>query len=139
MQLNKKAFSLIEIIVSCSLIVLVIGIMISNQLNTKSTDIKISEEQKYYQLLAMVNSQVKRDLRICSKINQNSENSWQLIIYKIDNEGIPYKGNIIYTHKINEKIVERIERLDKISSGKVKKYDYSKLRSKEKFDFKIKF
>lgn len=82
--MNKKAYSLIEIIVVTAIVGLVLGVALLMRSGSASADKDISGIEDYFNQKARLDSYLKQDLRSCSKLVKKGPQHYQLQLLQFE-------------------------------------------------------
>lgn len=128
---NKRAFTMIEIISSAVIIVLVMSTAFYAYYNARSTNAGLEAMEQYYQLCSKLEMNLKRDLRGAISLKETQHGRYELEVMTLMPEGGVFNKKIVYIKSADNKIIERI------TEGKVEKYDFTKLIKDDEFVFNI--
>ncbi len=128
---NRRAFTLIEIISTATIIILIMSTVFYVYFSARSTDAGLEAMEQYYQLCSKLEMNLKRDLRGAISFNENQPGRYELEVMTLVPKGGVVNKKIIYIKSADNKIIERIV------EGKVEKYDFTKLIKDNEFVFNI--
>lgn len=128
---DKKAFTLIEIVVTlalvCSAIILWTYVLSVGRGQNEDLD----DDQVYNNLRASLIQTLKRDVRSSLAIREINPGSWEIDTVEFDKDGLPHKKLVKYA------IDAKCSKISISESGGVKTYDFAKVLNGKKLNFKI--
>lgn len=128
---SNKGYTLVEIIVVSSLLVIVFSIVLAWHLNTSSSDTEDSAEQDYYNTLALLELRLKKDIRSAFTIMKNTENHYSIEIPSLNNKGFWTMEHVEY------RLVDQGRKVVRTSNKGDNEYDFSRFLQNRKFVLKI--
>lgn len=130
-MLNKKAFTLVETVITVALVcgAIILWTYVLSVTRAKSGD--LDNDQMFNSLRASLIYNLKKDIRSSVAIKKVTEKSWEIEKVEFSKSGLPCSKKVIYELSADGEKVFMSE------GGKKKTYDFSKILAGKKINFKI--
>ena len=130
-MLNKKGFSLVEIIVVTILICGSIAVWYLVLTAGNKQDKIVDQSQQYLSLRSSLMLAVKKDIRSSLKIKEINKSLWEIDIVELNEANLPHLKQVSYYIDADcRKIIRK-------TKGGIKSYDFSEILKEKKLNFKI--
>lgn len=132
--MNRKGFTLLEILVVSALAVTVITCLFLLWLSFGRSSTEQTKEQEYYQKMAQLEARLKQDLRSAVQLNREVDGVYSIETIRLSDSGVPEKKTVVYW--VDEEGYG-VERLDS-QTGERRVWDFSSvLEEGKRFIFEI--
>lgn len=130
-MLNKRAFTLVETVITAALVCGAVVIWTYVLSVTRAKSDHLDNDQMFNSLRASLIYNLKKDIRSASTINKINEKSWEIETVELSKNGLPF------TRKIKYELSDDGTKIYMSEEGKKKTYDFSKILPGKKINFKI--
>jgi len=128
---NKRAMTLVEIIVVLAIAAIALAAVFYAFINSKSADSSGEKAEEYYRLYSLLEMKLKKDIRNSVSISRPGNDEYLLTVICDGTAGAPSQKPVRYRVGKSGKLIERI------FEGKAEKYDFTKLVEGREFVFKL--
>jgi len=129
--LNKKAFTLVEIIVAAVLVCGSIGLWYVVLRSGTKQDKQLDQNQQYLSLRSSLMQAVRKDIRSSVKIREINKSSWEIDTVELNQADLPH------LQRVNYSIDKHCKKIFRKTGGKIKSYDFSEFLKENKLNFNI--